>query len=123
MIVGFRFSTGDLTFALASLAPLGAVAYGWWRWKTGLLPFPLWRRIAALVGTCLITLQAVLFFPFWLGVNSNTSTIAYRAYRLYPWFLLAVPCALAGKGLSRWVLAATAIWLFCAYHYLIFLIY
>jgi hypothetical protein len=115
-------SISDIAVVLLSVAPVGAAAYGWWQWKGGiaLRSLPAWRRLTALLGICLVTLQALLFFVFWLGVNSNTSTATYRTYRLYPFFLLAVPCVIAGKGIARWVLMMTSIWLFFAYTYLIF---
>jgi len=121
----YRLTGGEAAFILISLAPVMGAAYAWWQWRAGyaLKDISRRRRPIAIIGLSLVSLQALLFPVFWLAANSDPSSLANRAYRLYPVFLLAVPCLLAGRGASRWLLLASSLLLFGMYHYLIFSTY
>ena len=92
----------------------GGLAYAWrkWRGEARKVELPAWRRTAANIGFLAVALQAVLFIAFWTRIGRDYLLFGQWARWVLPSFLVAVPCALAGKGASRWWLLSSSVLLF-----------
>jgi hypothetical protein len=87
------------------------VLYGWvvGRGQVRKLELPAWRQRSAAVGLIAVTAQAALFVTLWTPLFRDDALLArgVRGERLL--FLIAIPCVLTAKGLSRWWLFLSSI--------------
>jgi hypothetical protein len=100
-------------------AALCGVIYGWYRLRGVArdISLPTWRKATSSLGLFAVTAQALMLISIYVDASRFTNVLN----RLLPrgWssgvvllFLLAVPCILTVKGLSRWWLSASSLCLF-----------
>jgi hypothetical protein len=70
-----------------------------------------WRRAAVSVGLCCVTAQAILFAVLWTPVSRHPALLLKIMYADFALVLLAVPCIFAWRGIARWCLLASALFL------------
>ena len=83
-----------------------------WRWKTTKAELPTWRRVVTNLGFLAVSAQAILFAASWTGIGRDYVLFSQWARWVLPTFLVALPCAIAAKGPSRWWLLLSSILLF-----------
>ena len=107
--------TWELAFfvVLMVLALFGFV-YGFKRWRQDSSQSQLsaWRRMAVNFGLAALGVQITLFVLFWSPIGRDYLLFARWARWVFPTFLVAFCCVLAGKGPSRWWLLSSSVILF-----------
>src|SRR5580700_7881846 len=98
--------------ALTGLAAaLLGVSYGWYRWRGVMrdLRLPTWRRATSTLGLFAVTAQALLLMTMYAGEFIRNPAFFDRWWFPGQVFLcvIAIPCAVAGRGPSRWWLSAS----------------
>ena len=105
-----------ISFALMVLTAFGGLIYALTRWREQCRAagIPAWRRIAMIVGLLAVTAQAALFLSLfaWPHLSQEYALLSRWARWVVGVFLIAVPCALAGKGAARWWLLLSSVTLF-----------
>jgi hypothetical protein len=110
--------TRAVLFSGLAAAMLGVV-YGWYRWRSVSRDATLTRRrrIISSVGLVAVTAQACLLMTIYGRLSNIYPTLFddWWAAGQMLLFLIAIPCILTGKGLSRWWLSASSVFLivFC----------
>jgi hypothetical protein len=84
------------------------LAFGVWLKKGDPLRLPLWRRVIFAAGIFAIGAELVLFA---LSINDFEFFLKCGRF-LFPSFLFATGCILAGRGAARWGLLSLSISLF-----------
>ncbi len=105
-----------IIFAAICLIALGCLGYAVWKRRTEVekVKLPRWRQVATVLGFLAVTTQAVVFAAFWIWPQIGRDYVSFGQWARWvlPPFLVAVPCALAGKGASRWWLLSSSVLLF-----------
>jgi hypothetical protein len=75
---------------------------------------PVWRQVATMVAFLAVATQVSVFavFLLWPGIGRDYIKFGQWARWVDPPFLVALPCAIAGKGAVRWLLLSASIILF-----------
>lgn len=99
-----------------TLAAFGGLVYAWTgRFGEARKPeLPAWRTIAAKIGFLTVAMQAAIFVIFWTWRRIGSDPVLFSRWALLVFcsFLMAAPCVLAGKGLTRWWFLLSSILLF-----------
>ena len=61
---------------------------------------PIWRQVAIALGFLAVATQAAVFFSFWIWPSIGRDYVSFGQWARWvlPPFIVAVPCALAGKA-------------------------
>ena len=89
------------------------VFYAWSEWPSQLHRLRLvgWRRAAVSVGLFSVTVQAVLLVAMWSPISRPRAVLLTLMYADFALVLLGVPCIFAWRGIARWCLLASALFL------------
>jgi hypothetical protein len=100
-----------ILFVVLIVAALAVVPYAWivGRRELRMLELPAWRRRWATVALIAATVQAGIFIALFtpLCENYDVSMACARVELILS--LIAIPCALVAKGVSRWWVALSSV--------------
>jgi hypothetical protein len=88
------------------------LAFSSWLRKGKSVALPGWRRVIFSLGFLAVAGQVVLFALSWTRIGADYALFARWARFVYPSFVIAIVCILAGKGAARWWLLASSTLLF-----------
>jgi len=105
-----------IIFLAICLTALGCFVYAVRKKRTEAqrIKLPVWRQVAIALGFLAVATQAAVFLAFWIWPPIGRDYVSFGQWARWvlPPFLVAVPCALAGKGASRWWLLSSSVLLF-----------
>ena len=103
-------------FLVLCLTVLGIFGYAAWKWRTGVetKKLPVWRQVATLLAFLAVAIQVAVFAVYWIRPQIGRDYIMFGQWARWvdPPFLVALPCAIAGKGAVRWLLLTASVLLF-----------
>jgi hypothetical protein len=103
-------------FLLLCLVAFGSLGYAVWKWRTRTekKTLPVWRQVATRIAFLAVATQVTVFAVFWIwpGIGRDYIKFGQWARWVDPPFLVALPCAIAGKGAVRWLLLSASLILF-----------
>jgi cation transport ATPase len=115
-MVAPRIVAGAVLLVAVSLTGLATLVYALWKWchEAQRKYLPIWRRVAAFAGFVAVTMQGASFVAFWSFPQIGRDNVLFRDWArwVFAFFLVAIPCVLAGKGASRWWLLSSSVLLF-----------
>jgi len=103
-------------FLVLCLVAFGSLGYAIWKWRTEAKKetLPVWRQIATMIAFLAVMTQVSVFAVFWIWPEIGRDYIKFGQWARWviPPFLVALPCAIAGKVAVRWSLLLPSIILF-----------
>ena len=103
-------------FLVLCLIALGSFGYAVWKWRMGTetRKLPLWRQVATMLAFLAVATQVGVFAAYliWPQIGRDYNMSGNWARWVDPPFLVAMPCAIAGKGAVRWLLLTASVLLF-----------
>jgi hypothetical protein len=107
---------GAAVFLLLCLVAFGSLGFAVWKWRTRTekKALPVWRQVATMIAFLAVATQVSVFAVLWIwpGIGRDYIKFGQWARWVDPPFLVALPCAIAGKGAVRWLLLSASIILF-----------
>ena len=100
-----------LTLNLAAVAGFVFALKIWFSQRRS-LGISTWRQVIFTLGIAAVSWQIVLFAASWHYVWAHPILFGRWARMLFPSFLVAAACVLAGKGAARWWLLTSSVLLF-----------
>ena len=103
-------------FLVLCLVAVGTFGYAAWKWWTGVetdTP-PVWRRVATMLAFLAVATQVSVLSAFWIWPQIGRDYIGFAQWARWvlPPFLVALPCAIVGKRVVRWLLLTASVVLF-----------
>jgi hypothetical protein len=103
-------------FLVLCLIIAGSFGYAAWKWRTGVetKELPVWRQVATMLAFLAVAIQVGVFAVYWIWPQIGRDYIMFGQWARWvdPPFLVALPCAIAGKGAVRGLLLTASVLLF-----------
>jgi hypothetical protein len=79
---------------------------GKWMYWGGEKTLPLWRRAATVIAFLAVATPIGVFAAYWIWPQIGRDYLVHGQWARWvdPPFLVALPCAIAGEGATRWLL-------------------